>query len=332
MHAPVGEPRRDPRLEPERRAEKQPLHRAAVLIEVLRLGLARHVEAKRLQAPAVVFELCRENFTVAGEGRLAADAEESLAVDLLVQHAELVATPQVVVEIDLAAEHLGHGHGQQHALVLGVQRGDQRVVLGVDAAFHHLLDAHLPVRHHGGLEAVADRVHPQKLVVVDVVRELPEAPVVDAEIQAIGVVDPQPPRIEDLPDRLDQRVRHLTQVVPGEQACQRRSVGHSAFERARQRRQEDVFGAVRHRRRDARRGLVVGGRRFNGAARGRKGRYAEEGEVGGPDEHEGTCSVAHRRRGTLRRHARPAPCGHPRSASRRAATCPACPAARTFFQ
>ena len=189
----------------------------------------------------------------------------------------------------------------------------------------------LPIRHHRGLEAVAGRVRPQELVVVDVVRELPEAPVVDAEHQAIGVVDPQPARIEDFSDRLDQRVRLVAQAVPGEQARQRCSVRHAAFDRARQRRQEDVFGAVRHRRRDARRGLG-GGRRLDATARGRKGRQAEEGEVGGPNEHEGTRSVAHRLRGTSRQRARPAPCGHPRSASRRAATCPACPAARTFFQ
>ena len=238
-------------------------------------------EAKRLQAPAVVGELGREDVAVAGEGQIvvAVVLEPLLAVDLLVEQAEAVAPPQVVVEVDLAAQHLGEGHGQHHALVLGAEGGDERVVPRVDTRFQHLLDTRLTVGHERGFESGLAPVEPQERVVVDVVLELAERSVVEAEHQVIRIVHPQATRIEDLPDRLDERVRNAVEIVAGEQRRQRGSRRHPSGNRPRQRRQEDVPGAFGRLRPDAfgrsgavaRYGFSRRGRP-HGAARGRKHR------------------------------------------------------------
>ena len=224
VQAPVGEPRRDARLEGQGRLQELALQRPALGVVVPRV-FAGHLEPIGGEVAPVVVERGREHVAV---GHLDLVAHHRLVEQLLVEQLEVVAGLQFGVEVDLAREHLGHRHREPDAPAPGVHRGRQRVVLAVDRAPHGDLVALLLVVDEGRLEAglgvgAADDL--QVLVVVHVVLE-PAEPVVAVVDELVGVVDLQVARIEDRAHRLDERVGRIAQVVRGQQRRERGVADH----------------------------------------------------------------------------------------------------------
>ena len=120
------EPGGDAGLEPQRRAEEQALQGASVLVVERRLAAGRIGPSESLVLAAVGHEPRPQERAV--------PRELPLVRRLLEQHLERVPWLEVALEINLAAEDLRDRHRELNGLAGRVHRGDDRRMIGVDAA------------------------------------------------------------------------------------------------------------------------------------------------------------------------------------------------------